>query len=355
MATKKVTRSQTPARPKKKKKKVTSSTPTVNDSPSDSPKELNLKSIKSFRYDQSTDDIKSRWVIFDYKKAVEYKKKYRFHEDNRDQTRPDIVRYAEQMAAGNWAPTHQGMGITKTGKGFDGQHRIEAIIYAAEVLGVDVTVPIMVTFGLDDAIFEVLDGGKNRRLRDALKMDGKDYPEILEIAARLHWIRCNGKNIHGTGKLTIQSLQDHIKKHPEIEKSVGIIMTEISKETPIKVFISPGYAAALLALQLKSYKDYKGVSAEEMAEISVEFWKRFVDMDVEDGHRDSQAARTVRKYIVNKNSDKETKLQRDALVGLLIAAINAYVAGDAAKNISDIKPKEGIRPVIGGIDKSTDE
>ena len=191
---------------------------------------------------------------------------------NRPQGKTDIKRYAQLMISGEWALTHQGIALSTEDKLIDGQHRLEAICYAKEHLDTDVSIKMPVVSGLDPSVFDILDQGRNRKAKDAFSIEGKDYPAVLEVAVRLHWIRINGGRVKGTGKLRIAEMQDHLKKHPELETSVRFIMEELS--TPVKVMgVTPGYAAALYACQIndmvRSNYDMDDADYEQMAK---EFW-----------------------------------------------------------------------------------
>jgi len=294
--------------------------------------------------------LTSKTIIFTGPKAKEWIEKY--EGPNRPKGVADVKRYAGMMAAGKWALTHQGIAITTEEKLVDGQHRLDAIVYAYEVLGVDVKIPIRVTFGLDAEIFEILDQGRLRKAKDAFSIEGYAHPNILDIAVRLHWIRCNGRNVKGTGKLSIAEMKDHLKANPILETAANFIMDEL--ETPMKSYISPGYATALCALQMKAGETYK-VSDDEMANYVKEFWKKFVDDDVENELSVCDSPRIVRKYIQKCAADKDMSLDRDALVNILIAAFNAFLEGEEVKTLKDFKPLKGERAVLGGLDFDPDE
>ena len=296
------------------------------------------------RYPQKG-ELKTRTVHFNYKKAVDFITKYTGK--NRPKGNADIKRYAHLMASGNWALTHQGIGLTTEDKIVDGQHRLDAIVYAYEKLGVDVLVPIRVTTGLDPSIFEILDQGRNRKAKDAFAIDGHEYPAELEGAVRTHWIRCNGRNIQGTGKLTIAEMQDHLAEHPILHTAASFIMGDL--ETPIKTFVSPGHSIALCALQFECHEQWE-TTQDEIIAYTKEFWKKFVDDDVEEPLTESDSPRIVRKYLQSCSADKEKKLTRDSIINILIAAYNTFLEGKDVKKIADFKPVRGERAVLGGLD-----
>lgn len=312
------------------------------------PKEPEMK----YRYPQDS-KLTMSVKTFNSKSAEEFLEK---HEGpNRPKGASDIKRYAQLMANGEWALTHQGLALSTEDKLIDGQHRLEAVIYAHRTLGVDVRVKMPVVRGLAPSVFDILDQGRNRKAKDAFAIDGKQYPEVLEVAVRLHWIRCNAKRIKGTGKLRISEMQDHLDYHPLIQTAVNFIMEEL--DTPVKLMgVTPGYAAGLTAVMFSSYDEWGYESDKDgWMDICKQFWKMFVDDDVENPVRKCQSPRIVRKYIQKVNSSSETKLERDALVDLLVSSWNAFAEDIEVKGINQIKPVKGHRPFIGSLDAIPEE
>ena len=305
-----------------------------------------------YRYPQNS-KITMSIVTFDAKSALDFIQK---HEGpNRPKGQADIKRYAQLMVNGEWALTHQGIALSTEDKLIDGQHRLEAIVYAKENLGVDVKVKMPVFKGLSPEVFDILDQGRNRKAKDAFAIEGRQYPDVLEVAVRLHWIRLNKKRVKGTGKLRIAEMQDHLKDNPLIQTAVNFVMEEL--ETPVKLMgVTPGYAAGLTAIMMASGEEwgYKQ-NDDEWMDTCKEFWKRFVDDDVDNPTRECEAPRIVRKYIQKLNNNSETKLERDALVDLLIMTWNVFAEGEEVERIGQIKPEKGSRPFIGSLDEIEDE
>lgn len=79
-----------------------------------------------------------------------------------------VNRYAKRMREGDWLPTHQGIAFSSTGRGLDLQHRLLAVIKSG------CTVQIMVTEGLDDKVFEVIDKHQSRSTGDSISENHKD-------------------------------------------------------------------------------------------------------------------------------------------------------------------------------------
>lgn len=78
------------------------------------------------------------------------------------------------MIRGEWVTTHQGIAFTESGRLLDGQHRLEAIAKFGQ------PVLMLVTNGLDDAAFSVIDSGIKRTISDLTGL-----PKRTAEAARL--------------------------------------------------------------------------------------------------------------------------------------------------------------------------
>lgn len=83
--------------------------------------------------------------------------------------RPNVVaKYAKSMKEGRWLQSHQGIAFSKSGRGIDLQHRLLAVIQSG------CTVDMMVSEGLDDQVFEVIDKHASRSTSDSLQEDRAD-------------------------------------------------------------------------------------------------------------------------------------------------------------------------------------
>lgn len=89
-----------------------------------------------------------------------------------------IADLAGMIQRGEWITTHQGIAFSKSGKLLDGQHRLEAIVLA------NMPVEIMVTRGVSDDAFKVLDNGVKRTLADLTGMSQRTA-EVCRVLARI--------------------------------------------------------------------------------------------------------------------------------------------------------------------------
>jgi hypothetical protein len=95
--------------------------------------------------------------------------------------RPLRDSWVEQLVGlirdGKWAVTHQGIGISETGRVLDGQHRLHAILRSGR------TVQVMVTTGMDEDMYRWIDGGKSRTVADRIHL--VDDPGMNKTACGL--------------------------------------------------------------------------------------------------------------------------------------------------------------------------
>ena len=89
-----------------------------------------------------------------------------------------ISRYADDMIAGRWVLTHQGIAFDENGSLCDGQHRLQAIIKSG------VSVSMVVTRGVDPTAIFNLDNGVGRTFRDSETIAGNPIPAAFPAALR---------------------------------------------------------------------------------------------------------------------------------------------------------------------------
>lgn len=98
--------------------------------------------------------------------------------DNRNKRGWWVSGLANMIKRGEWIPTHQGVAFSKSGKLLDGQHRLEAIIEA------NIPVQMIVTTGVRDDAYKVLDNGIKRTLADLTGISQRTA-EVCRVLARL--------------------------------------------------------------------------------------------------------------------------------------------------------------------------
>lgn len=120
---------------------------------------------------------------------------------NRPVSQTVVNNYAASMLLGEWRLTHQGLGFDTKGRMKDGQHRMLALVQAAETGAVrgDVTLPpnpkikidFQVTYGLPEDIFPFLDTGYARGAGSVLALAGYTNGIRLASASRLLYLYQN--------------------------------------------------------------------------------------------------------------------------------------------------------------------
>lgn len=81
---------------------------------------------------------------------------------NRSISESTVESLADEMTAGRWKLHHQGIAIDTKGELRDGQHRLAAIVKSG------VTVPMLVTTGIDPSSFDTIDAHRPRTVGDQL-------------------------------------------------------------------------------------------------------------------------------------------------------------------------------------------
>lgn len=109
-----------------------------------------------------------------------------------------VNEYARAMLIGDWLHTHQGIGFDEKGHLKDGQHRLLAIVQAAEEgawegeTKIDpnpkIAITMQVTFGLKENTFDRLDVGLPRSSMQVLAMAGYVNQAQLSAAAKLLYL-----------------------------------------------------------------------------------------------------------------------------------------------------------------------
>jgi hypothetical protein len=101
---------------------------------------------------------------------------------NRAPTNSFISRYAGDMEKGHWQPnTGETIKVTTDGIVIDGNHRLHAIVQSG------VTVKVWVCRGIDPAMFQYIDQGNTRDLKDIMSIEGWECPTILAVTGKMLW------------------------------------------------------------------------------------------------------------------------------------------------------------------------
>lgn len=107
--------------------------------------------------------------------------------DNRPLRRTVVENHKEAWLRGEYVITHQGVAFSESGTLLDGQHRLTALSEMPDTF----SITIMVTRGLQEKAFEVIDDGLRRSAADALRED----PRIMQVSrllAHIYLAKPNG-------------------------------------------------------------------------------------------------------------------------------------------------------------------
>lgn len=128
---------------------------------------------------------------------------------NRVLNQSRVIAMSEDMVAGQWRVTHQGVAIAADGTLLDGQHRLTAVTLA------NVAVNMMVTRGLAPESVDAIDTGENRRAHDVLAIaDGVHLTTRQRaVASTAHALSQHGTLNVRPRRLTVGMLRAALAEH----------------------------------------------------------------------------------------------------------------------------------------------
>jgi hypothetical protein len=97
---------------------------------------------------------------------------------NRPISKSNLQSIVNDMRAGHWNLTHQGIAFDQSGALIDGQHRLLAVVQTG------LTVKMLVCYGADRATFSCIDGGRKRTAADAVAIRGIENANAVAALAR---------------------------------------------------------------------------------------------------------------------------------------------------------------------------
>ncbi len=171
-------------------------------------------------------------------------------------------KYSQEMKSGYWKLSHQGIAFSKTGKLLDGQHRLLAIIDSG------MTLPFMVTYGLDESLFSKIDVGFLRTTSEVTKIPSKEL-SIAKFFAT-----------HAYSKETAQQTEALIKIHEAFKGELE--MLDIYCTSNRKVIASVGVRAAAVLSGFETgsdrafelYRDMCLMNFEDLPPVALSFLKQ---------------------------------------------------------------------------------
>lgn len=147
---------------------------------------------------------------------------------NRPKKLHKISRYAEDMKSGKWPRTGATICFGRSGRLLDGQNRLQAIVDSG------VTIRILVVWGLDDEIFDVIDGGARRSSSDVLVIEGYEgwAASCGAAAARLCLNMISGRLPYAL-TFSPQNIRRFVNDQPDLMSSVQFIETLPRRPAPM--------------------------------------------------------------------------------------------------------------------------
>lgn len=129
----------------------------------------------------------------------------RLNAQNRSITAARVDQYARDMKDGRWTLTHQAIGFDENGDLIDGQHRLAAVVQA------DVTVPMLVVWGMAKDSKANVDTGRARTAGDMLSiLDGVSNPHVVASIAAFAVPWSLGRRIFHTYRPTHQEIREFV-------------------------------------------------------------------------------------------------------------------------------------------------
>lgn len=225
-----------------------------------------------------------------------------YNNRNRQKNSSGISFLAEEILAGRYVVTHQGIAFGQDGELYDGQHRLEAIVKA------DKPVTIMVTRGLACAARDVIDSGTGGGVRSPQDVMQMTDSIVISVAIR-SWIANADSMIErgtmaGTApRMTVHALRTGFERH---KRSLTAIKAAMGERVS-KISLSPVCAALVI-----SHRVY-GEKITEMASSMVKG----------EGLSIGNPALTIRNYLLQHSFPGPSA--RDEVAQRMFGAIDAYV------------------------------
>lgn len=139
----------------------------------------------------------------------------RRNHDNRDIKQTKAQHFVSDMIGGRWAFNGEPIIVADDGSLNDGQHRLQALVEA------NVTLPMVVVFGVTRDSRVTIDQGSARSAGDYLSMSGQIYAKNAATAAKfiIAFERSEGRNISARSKITNAEIVARVRADPEIVAS----------------------------------------------------------------------------------------------------------------------------------------
>ena len=137
-----------------------------------------------------------------------------YNEGNRNLDKNLVMRYAGEMARGEWVMNFEPIIIADTGRLLDGQHRLAACIEAG------VPFKSLVARNAPESVFTSLGMGKGRTFADILTIQGRSNATSLQAATALAWHLIKGTAPSVRNTASNPGMLAFLQSNPGIEVSL---------------------------------------------------------------------------------------------------------------------------------------
>ena len=141
--------------------------------------------------------------------------------DNRVVRDSHVDYLAREIVDGKWQITHQGIAFGVDGRLIDGQHRLNAIVRAG------IPVKCMVTTGLDDSAYKVVDCGSMRVVADRIHLVNNPNQNHVICSAITAYLRAVQRN---AGRMAVSAVEDEFLSKADSWQWVGAELSSVASK-----------------------------------------------------------------------------------------------------------------------------
>jgi hypothetical protein len=159
-----------------------------------------------------------------------------------------VAEFESQLLRGELQLTHQGIAISETNVLLDGQHRLIAIANTG------ISAEMLVSTGLPDTVFTVLDTGARRKPSDVLSMDGAKNTTATASGIKLYILFTEAPGLVWTGNTPTRLVSTtRIEKEYKSDKETWEWAGSSAASCAANKICSPGPITCLLYLAHQHY------------------------------------------------------------------------------------------------------
>lgn len=153
--------------------------------------------------------LRTEYLIVTPQMAREWLERNTF---NRPVTPGHVATMVRDILAGRWVLTHQGISFAKSGRLMDGQHRLLAVLRAAEKTPA-VHIPLAVSFGLEEAVFKQIDTGARLRPDSTVLGLANTWPRPYDRVRAIAYIMRILESAGQTSKMSTSELEIQVQRN----------------------------------------------------------------------------------------------------------------------------------------------